>query len=66
VKRGLVGIYHNVSREYLHRYLRQWDFVWNSRQSTDGDRLARLIRAADGRRLMYTEAVTHQWWKPGN
>ena len=64
VKRGLVGIYHNVSKEYLHRYLWQWDFVWNHRESTDGERLARLISASDGKRLMYTEARTRQWWKP--
>jgi hypothetical protein len=26
IRRGLIGIYHNVSREYLHRYLWQFDF----------------------------------------
>ncbi len=29
VKRGIAGIYHNVSREHLHRYLWQFDFLWN-------------------------------------
>jgi hypothetical protein len=27
VKRGLIGIYHNVSREHLHRYLWHFDFL---------------------------------------
>ena len=27
IRRGLIGIYHNVSREYLHRYLWQFDFL---------------------------------------
>ena len=27
----------NVSHEYLHRYLWQFDFVWNSRKMNDGD-----------------------------
>ena len=27
MKRGIMGIYHNVSSEYLHRYLWQFDFL---------------------------------------
>jgi transposase-like protein len=57
VKRGIMGIYHNVSREYLHRYLWQFDFIWNHRQLTDGERVARLVRATDGKRLMYEDAL---------
>ena len=55
VKRGLIGIYHNVSREYLHRYLWQFDFLWNNRQLNDGERTVMAIQAAEGRRLMYRE-----------
>jgi transposase-like protein len=53
IKRGLVGIYHNVSRQYLHRYLWQWDFCWNNRQMNDGERTVAAINAAKGKRLMY-------------
>jgi len=53
IKRSLVGIYHAVSKEYLHRYLWQWDFAWNHRQLNDGERVAQLVQAADGKRLMY-------------
>lgn len=53
VKRGLMGIYHNVSREYLHRYLWQWDFCWNNRQLNDGERTVAAIKTAEGKRLMY-------------
>ncbi|HTS07434.1 MAG TPA: IS1595 family transposase [Candidatus Eisenbacteria bacterium] len=53
VKRGIHGIYHNVSREYLHRYLWQFDFVWNNRFLNDGERTAAAIRSAEGKRLMY-------------
>jgi transposase-like protein len=55
VKRGIVGIYHNVSREYLHRYLWQYDFLWNNRKMNDGDRTVLAIREAEGKRLMYKE-----------
>lgn len=57
VKRGIMGIYHNVSREYLHRYLWQFDFVWNHRQLNDGQRVAKLVAATDGKRLMYEDAL---------
>ena len=57
VKRGIVGIYHNVSREYLHRYLWQYDFLWNNRQLNDGERTVLGIQSAEGKRLMYKEPV---------
>src|SRR5271157_3136625 len=53
VKRGIVGIYHNVSREYLHRYLWQYDFLWNTRKMNDGERTVLAMKAAEGKRLMY-------------
>jgi transposase-like protein len=59
VKRGIVGIYHNVSREYLHRYLWQFDFLWNNRKLNDGERTVRAVRAAEGKRLMYKDPVIH-------
>jgi transposase-like protein len=55
VKRGLIGIYHNVSKEYLHRYLWQFDFVWNHRQMNDGERTVATIKSAEGKRLMYKQ-----------
>lgn len=56
VKRGIVGIYHSVSKEYLHRYIWQFDFLWNGRQMNDGERTALAIRSAEGKRLMYRAA----------
>jgi transposase-like protein len=55
VKRGIVGIYHNVSREYLHRYLWQFDFLWNNRKMNDGERTVLAMKAAEGKRLMYQQ-----------
>ena len=57
VKRGIVGIYHNVSREYLHRYLWQFDFMWNTRMLNDGERTVLAMKAAEGKRLMYRPSV---------
>ena len=51
VKRGIMGIYHNVSREYLHRYLWQFDFVWNNRHMNDGERIELMIQSAEGKAI---------------
>lgn len=53
VKRGIIGTYHNVSKEYLHRYLWQFDFVWNSRKMNDGERTVLAIKSAEGKRMSY-------------
>jgi hypothetical protein len=57
VKRGIVGIYHNISREYLHRYLWQYDFLWNNRKMNDGERTVLAIQGAEGKRMMYKPSV---------
>jgi len=59
VKRGIVGIFHNVSREYLHRYLWQFDFLWNNRELNDGERTILGIKSAEGKRLMYKEPTVN-------
>ena len=59
VKRGIIGRYHNVSREYLHRYLWQFDFVWNSRKMNDGERTILAVKSAEGKRLTYNAAPHH-------
>ena len=59
VKRGIVGIYHNVSREYLHRYLWQYDFLWNNRRLNDGERTILAVKSAEGKRLAYKAAPNH-------
>jgi hypothetical protein len=53
IKRGIVGVYHNVSSEYLYRYLWQFDFVWNSRKLNDGERTVLAIKSAEGKRMTY-------------
>ena len=53
IKRGIVGIYHNVSKEHLDRYIAQFDFLWNHRKLNDGERTVMAIKQAEGKRLMY-------------
>lgn len=55
LKRGLNGIYHNVSEHHLHRYLAEFDFRYSHRDLSDGQRTALAIKQAQGKRLMYAE-----------
>jgi len=59
VKRGIIGVYDNVSKEYLHRYLWQFDFVWNTRKMNDGERTVAAIQSAEGKRLTYKASPHH-------
>lgn len=53
IKRGLMGIYHSVSKKHLHRYLAEFDFRWNTRKLNDGERTVLAIQGAQGKRLAY-------------
>lgn len=57
LKRGFVGIWHATSRKHLHRYLAAAEFRFSHRKDTDGQRVQALVKAADGKRLMYREHV---------
>ena len=57
LKRGINGIYHHVGSQHLHRYLSEFDFRYNSRKITDGERSCRLIGRVTGKRLTYRDLV---------
>jgi transposase-like protein len=52
LKRSIIGIHHNVSREHLQRYLDHIEFLYNHRDLEDGDRVLAAIRGMEGKRLM--------------
>jgi hypothetical protein len=58
LKRGTYGIYHNVSRKHLHRYLAQAEFLWNNRELEDGERLVATIKATENKKLYYKDPIT--------
>ena len=55
IKRGMYGVYHNVSKRHLPRYLAEFDFRYNTRQTDDGGRVEAALAGAVGKRLMYRE-----------
>src|SRR5689334_19816724 len=54
-KRGMRGNYQHCAEKNLHRYLAEYEFRYNTRQITDGERAALAIRNASGKRLTYRQ-----------
>ena len=57
--RGVIGTYHHMSEAHLGRYSREFDFRYNTRTMTDGERAALALKGAVGKRLTYrrTDAI---------
>ncbi len=56
LKRGIVGVYHHVSEQHLHRYLTEFDFRYSNRVALGCDDKMRAITALAGvvgKRLTY-------------
>lgn len=52
-KRGIAGSFHHVSKGHLHRYCSEFEFRYNRRELSDGERAAQIITGAEGKRLTY-------------
>jgi transposase-like protein len=64
IKRGVMGTFHSVSRKHIPNYLNEFEFRWNTRKLDDGERVARAIKAVDGKRLEYRESVDNPPYLP--
>lgn len=56
VKRGITGTYHHVSPQRLKRYLGEFDYRYNERQSLEVDdhlRMEKSVKGIVGKRLTY-------------
>ncbi len=53
MKRAVFGTHHSISEAHLQRYLAEWDFKWNTRKITDGERAAIALKGIEGKRLTY-------------
>ena len=60
LKRGIYGVYQDVSPHHLKRYLAEFDRRYNARKLTDAERIAKIIKAAEGRRLLYRASDSAQ------
>lgn len=57
MKRGLIGVYHQVSRKHLQRYANEFSYRHNTRTITDSERFVNLIKRSGHVRLKYADLV---------
>ena len=60
LKRGIIGTFHHVSEQHLHRYLAEFDFRYSNRSALgveDEARAALAMRGIVGKRLMYRDSL---------
>lgn len=57
LKRGVFGVFHNVSEQHLHRYVSEFAYKYNTRKLNDGERVSLAIQKSQGKRLMYRDPV---------
>lgn len=54
-KRGMRGNYQHCAEKNLHRYLAEFDFRYNTRHITDGERAVLAVKGGEGKRLTYRQ-----------
>jgi transposase-like protein len=55
LRRGIIGSFHHVSTQHLHRYADEFSFRWSNRSVNDGERMEVAIEKAEGKRLTFHE-----------
>lgn len=53
LKRGIIGIYHLVSRKHLPRYCEEFAYRYNTRTMSDGERFVQFVSSAFSRLKYY-------------
>lgn len=56
LKRQIQGTHHHTSEKHLPRYLDEYDFKYNTREQSDGERAETAIRRMEGKRLTLYES----------
>jgi hypothetical protein len=55
LKRGPYEIFQQLSKKHLRRYCSEFEFRWNHRKITDGERMVAALKGVSGKRLMYLQ-----------
>jgi transposase-like protein len=57
LKRGINGVYHQVSPKHLQRYVDQAAHLYNTRGASQQGRLTQVVKQAKGRKLTYADLI---------
>ncbi|RFS17646.1 IS1595 family transposase [Emticicia sp. C21] len=57
LKRGIYGIYHQVSPKHLHRYCDEFAYRFNSRKIDSNERFDFSLKNTENKRLMYKDLI---------
>ncbi len=49
LKRGILGIYHNVSAKHLHRYCDEFSYRYNTRKISENEKFQKVVSRVNGR-----------------
>lgn len=60
LKRGIIGVYHHVGKQHLHRYLSEFDFRYNGRKIDDAERSVLALCGIEGKRLTYRDSSVRE------
>lgn len=63
LKRGINGTFHHVSPQHLDRYVGEFEYRYNNRKLSDGERAKKAIKQVAGKRLVYKDTIKK---KPAN
>jgi transposase-like protein len=58
LKRGIFGIYHNVSAQHLAKYCNEFAYRYNTRKITDIQRFSEVVKHAVNSRLTWNQLIT--------
>ena len=57
LKRGYVGVYHQMSPEHLHRYVSEFEGRHNDRPADTVTQIRHLVQGMRGKRLRYSDLI---------